>query len=435
MQEQEQKQSAISTEATQEPSLEEGITEEASPTDEETLLEEASADLAGDEQLPESIPFQEEQAFDWFALGVVIIIAAIFALAARMNAQPATSLMPVAVLSATGCGLLVTGLRKLRTERRPGLLEAGLGGLVLAVFQFLAAISYPGVLATLTTTPDERTGFLATWILVALLSALFSLAGAALGHLAFAPPRSARAKKDAAPRLDTSEEEQAAAIPERRRPWYSYVVAVLLLGLVPTLVGFVFSAAYDYMLGRYNFLLGPYPTLHLLSTFLPWQVPIPFNVGTGASAALARLVELWRIPLLLGNPTMFDFQALEPYIFNGAGLAVLLLTLRAERPAASSARVSMPWRRYLLLAALLGLLLVVPADVWIMRGLEGLLRTPLFALPLRTLYILNNLTFVLNIITGPVVCLIIAIVLRAMIHKGAPSSAQEHLGWNAERGQ
>jgi len=424
-QEQEQKQSNISTEATQEPSLD-GIADEVSPSAEEAAPEEASASLKDDDQpLPETKAPQEEQAFDWFALGVVIIAAAVFALAARLNAQPATSLMPVAVLSATGCGLLVTGLRKTRTARRPGLLEAGLGGLILAIFQFLVALSYPGVLATLATTPDERTGFLATWILVTLLSALFSLAGAALGHLAFAPPRPVHAKKDAALALETAEQGRSVEAPERPRPWYSYVVTILLLGLAPTLVGFVFSAAYDYMLGRYNFLLGPYPTLHLLGTFLPWQVPIPFNAGTGASAALAHLVEVWRIPLLLGNPTMFDFQALEPYIFNSAALALLLLTLRPERPAASEEPVPIPWLGYLLLAALLGLLLVIPADVWIMRGLEGLLRTPLFVLPLRTLYILNTLTFILNIITGPVVCLIVAAGIRALIGRNVAKRAAD----------
>lgn len=423
MQEHNHKQNTISTEADQEPLLDEVsddvyLPDDVSSDEEETLTEEASA---------EGISFQKEQAFDWFALGVVIIIAAIFALAARMNAQPATSLMPVAVLSAIGCGLLVTGLRKLQTARRPGLLEAGLGGLILAVFQFLAAISYPGVLATLTTTPDERTGFLATWILVALLSALFSIAGAALGHLAFAPPRPPRAKKGAALDSEATEEEQPVKTPGRARTWYSYAITILLLGLAPTLVGFVFSAAYDYLLGTYNFLLGPYPTLHLLSTFLPWQVPIPFNVGTGASAGLARLVELWRIPLLLGNPTLFDFQALEPYIFTGAGLALLLLTLRAGRSSAPEERIFIPWLWYLLLAALLGLLLVIPADTWIMRGLEGLLRTPLFDLPLRTLYVQNNLTFVLNLITGPVVCVIAAIVLRAMLGKGRASSVKEEV--------
>src|SRR5437764_9622646 len=70
-----------------------------------------------------------EQRVDWLALGVVIIIAASFALGARLNPQPSTSLAPAAVLSATGCGLLVTAIRKLRTIARPGLFEAALAGL------------------------------------------------------------------------------------------------------------------------------------------------------------------------------------------------------------------------------------------------------------------------------------------------------------------
>src|SRR5579871_2098684 len=86
-----------------------------------------------------------EKDFDWFALGVVLIVAALFALAARFNAQPPTSLTPIAVLSATGCGLLVTAIRKLRTPLHPGLREAALGGLFLALFQFIAALSYPNV--------------------------------------------------------------------------------------------------------------------------------------------------------------------------------------------------------------------------------------------------------------------------------------------------
>src|SRR5258708_3972214 len=87
--------------------------------------------------------------FDWLALGTAGIIMAFFALAARIGPEPANSLTPIAVLSATGCGLLITALRKLRTLQRSGLLEAALAGLLLALFQFLAAISYPTILTTL----------------------------------------------------------------------------------------------------------------------------------------------------------------------------------------------------------------------------------------------------------------------------------------------
>src|SRR5947208_4125040 len=135
------------------------------------------------------VPVGRVREVDWFAIGVVLLIAGLFALAARLNSQPATSLAPVAVLSATGCGLLVTALRKLHTSSRPGLFEAALGGLFLALFQFIAAITYPNVVYALSLAYDERLGFLTTWALIAVFSIIFSMVGAALGHLAFAPLR------------------------------------------------------------------------------------------------------------------------------------------------------------------------------------------------------------------------------------------------------
>src|SRR5258708_19564146 len=86
---------------------------------------------------PVSLATLPHHGFDWLALGVVILIAAFFAFTARLNAQPATSFVPVAVLSATGCGLLVTALRKLRTPQRAHLFAAALCALFLAFFQFL----------------------------------------------------------------------------------------------------------------------------------------------------------------------------------------------------------------------------------------------------------------------------------------------------------
>src|SRR5260370_2293736 len=99
--------------------------------------------------VPAPMPAAGAREFDWFAIGVVLLIAALFALAARLSPQPATSLAPAAVLSATGCGLLVTALRKLHTSSLPGLFEAALGGLFLALFQFIAAIPYPNLVYTL----------------------------------------------------------------------------------------------------------------------------------------------------------------------------------------------------------------------------------------------------------------------------------------------
>src|SRR5438067_11072872 len=116
---------------------------------------------AADRGLPEQSTDKGGE-FDWLAIGVVLLLAALFALLARLNAQPSTSLTPAAVLSATGCGLLVTGIRKLHTPRRPGLFEAAIGGLFLALFQFMAAMTYPNILRVLSQVSDERLGFLTT---------------------------------------------------------------------------------------------------------------------------------------------------------------------------------------------------------------------------------------------------------------------------------
>ena len=408
---------------------------------------------------------------DWLAIGVVLLIAGLFALAARLNPQPATSLAPAAVLSATGCGLLVTALRKLHTSSRPGLFEAALGGLFLALFQFMAAITYPNVVYALSLAYDERLGFLTTWALIAVFSVIFSMVGAALGHLAFAPLRplptrttnrlqpphanaSSEERESTAPTVEdvqvsrpgditgeagegsenesshTTIEEQdiepnPAAEPvhlaQPQRSLVSYLISVLLLGLAPTLVGYVFSAAFDYLLRANLFFPGPYPTLRLLSTMLPWQIPIPFSLsGSDPNSLIFLLWQLWRIPLFLGNPAMFDIQALEPYVFNGAALGLLLLTMSDQNTRSNQGRdtssrpVLLSWPRYLLLESVLGILLVLPADLWIVRGLQGLLQVEIFAFPIRTLYILDQFTFILNLVTGPLVCVGIGILLRLL---------------------
>src|SRR5256884_3831044 len=204
--------------------------------------------------------------FDWFAIGVVILIAALFALAARLSPQPATSLAPAAVLSATGCGLLVTALRKLHTSSRPGLFEAAVGGLFLALFQFMAAITYPNVVYALSLAYDERLGFLTTWALIAAFSIIFSILGATLGHLAFAPLRPLPTRTNTLQPLPADAGREEPVPPARsQHSLVSYLISVLLLGLAPTLVAYVFSAAFDYMLRANLFFPGPYPTLRLLS--------------------------------------------------------------------------------------------------------------------------------------------------------------------------
>ena len=407
-----------------------------------------------------------EKDFDWLALGVVLIVAALFAVAARLNAQPPTSLTPIAVLSATGCGLLVTAIRKLRTPLRPGLREATLGGLFMALFQFIAALSYPNVIVVLSEANDERLGFLTTWGLILAFTIVFSIIGATLGHLAFAPLRPLPVKKqnlqnEEAPkennaiettrpqeqtegviddlnevgedRLIASDEEGTEpsengeeiaigknveniedvenALPQRSL--VSYLIAVLLLGLAPLVVGYIFSAAFDYMLTAYQFFPGPYPTLRLLSALLPWQIPVAFTINsTDPNSLIFLMWQLWRFPVFLGNPTIFDVQALEPLVFNGAALGLLVLTVRDTYDGIINKAKLLSWPIYLLLEFLLGLLLVLPADLWIVRGLQGLLQNPVIATPIRTLTILDQSTFLFNLITGPIVCLGIGILLR-----------------------
>src|SRR6266487_3212189 len=367
--------------------------------------------------IPHSLPARSAREFDWLAIGIILLLAALFALLGRLNTQPPTSLTPVAVLSATGCGLLVTGIRKLHTPQRPGLLEACIAGLFLAVFQFMAALTYPHIMYVLSNFSDERVGFLTTWGLIITFSVIFSMGGAALGHLAFAPLRPVPTKGSSPQTSEIDEQptstddEDATVSPPRSLA--SYLIAILLLSLFPTLVGYIFAAAFDYMLHVYQFLPGPYPTLRLLSTMLPWQVPTILNFSNNdPNTTVFLLWQLWRIPLFLGNPTFFDVQALEPLIFNAAALALLLLTMRNS--SMDSVPISIPWSIYLLLEMLFGLLLVFPADLWMFRGLQGLLQEQQIVVPIRTLYILNTPTFLLNLITGLLVCLGIAIGLRLL---------------------
>jgi hypothetical protein len=407
---------------------------------------------AGASMLP-----QQVSGFDWTALGVVILISAFFAITARINAQPATSFVPAAVLSATGCGLLVTAFRKLRTSKGVGFLEAALGGFVIAFFQCVVALTYPGVFDSLSLGQILRDDFLITWSLVICFSIIFSMAGAALGHLAFAPLRPLPTKSSITvtkedednegifERQSTSntvveEELQNAAGKENedlhsgnedqdtpiesehvdlsspqlpQRSAFSYLLTILLLGLAPTVAAYVFSAAYDFTLSFNQFIPGPYPTLRLLSALLPWQVPIPIDMSSNIRNIIIFSL-LWRIPLFLGNPTSFDLQALEPYIFNSAALGLLLLTM--HRTNSNSARQSsqLGWMVYLSLEAIFGLILVLPANLWVLRGLEGLLQFHGIVIPIRTLSILNPRTFSLNLITGPLVCIGIGLVLRKL---------------------
>lgn len=383
---------------------------------------------------------RQERSFDWTAVGIVILIAAFFSITARFHAQPATSFVPTVVISATGCGLLVTGMRKLRTPRGIGLREAALSGFFMALLQFAVAMTYPGVIDSIRTSQIIANDFLITWILILCFAIIFSLAGATLGHLSFAPQRPIRAKSaftdspideqestdsrhEAVNKDETSDHEilvkdsaDELSSQDTQRSTFSFILTILLLGLAPTVAAYIFSAAYDFVLGFNQFVPGPYPTLRILSALLPWQIPIPIVLNGGIQNVIIFSL-LWRIPLFLGNPSTFDLQALEAYVFNGAALALLLLTMYQQGVRRLNQVLYPGWATLLGLEAALGLILVLPANLWVLRGLEGLLQFHGIVIPLRTISVLNPLTFTLNLITGPLVCVGLGIALRIFLKK------------------
>ena len=386
-------------------------------------------------------PQSQANNFDWKAVGIVILIAAFFAITARLHAQPATSFVPTVVLSATGCGLLVTAMRKLRTPQGIGLREAALGGFFMALIQFMVAITYPGVFDFIGIGQIIGNEFLITWMLIMVFSIIFSVAGAALGHLSFAPLRPLPARSLAKDSIEeatvstasSGEDEHSGAgtsnyaiqhedlsenlaSHQSQRSVFSLLITILLLGLAPTIAAYIFSAAYDFILSFSQFVPGPYPTLRILSALLPWQVPIPIDLNNNIQNIIIFSL-LWRIPLFLGNPTLFDLQALEPYIFNGAALALLLLTMYRTGDQRANQFTFPGWLFFLSLEAVLGLIMVLPANLWILRGLEGLVQFHDIVIPIRTISILDPLTFTLNLITGPLVCVGSGVVLRIFLGK------------------
>jgi hypothetical protein len=353
------------------------------------------------------------------------------------------------VLSATGCGLLITGLRKLRAIKGAGLSEAAAGGLLMAFFQFIAALSFPGVIQGLEADPISRPGFYTTWGLVAIFTTLFAVIGAVLGHLIFGPlrtqpNRAARKPVRLAVQASTSDEDESAgkqvedaqeladpeddgvfeeemtgevsepeaaeveSVQEPAGSGLSYVISILLLGLAPFVTGYVFAAAFDFSLNLNQYDPGPFPTLRLLSGLLPWQIPLSINLPA------FNLTLAWRIPLAFGNPSAFDVQAIEPFALNAAGLACALLSTFVLEQRAPLGVARLPLRALLLLEALLGLILVLPANLWIAFGLHGLLQIQTIAVLLRTLQLLNPLTFTLNLITAPLLCVIIGMAIARL---------------------
>lgn len=427
---------------------------------------------------------QEEQGktgskrFDWLAVGILLFIAAFFAVTARFNNQPAPSFVPAAALSATGCGLLVTALRKLRPLKGPGVFEALLGGFLVAFFQFAIALTYPNVFATLTSDSTSGRAFLLTWGLIGLFTMLLSLAGAALGYLAFAPLRPLP-ERAARKRIEESEEEEDESLNEsievesegiasssanqfeqedeedeevdvegvesdeetgekiaekeekeqeeettaeeeekerdrqNTRSLPSYAITVLLIGLLPMIVGYVFAAAYDFLMNviaANSIAPGLYPTLSLLSGLLPWRLAAPITL-TGNNGSFIIFTLLWRIPdSFLGNPNMFDVQTLEPLFLNAAALALLLITTYGREHGDSQVQ-RVPTRVLIFLEALLGLALVLPASLWILRGLEGVFQSGNLVLPLPTVQLLDSPMFILNLVTGPLFCFLVGLIV------------------------
>jgi hypothetical protein len=374
---------------------------------------EETAEASGDRQSRRNV--------DWPALVAALTVAAFFALTARFNSQPSPSYIPAAVLSATGCGLLVTAVRLVRHRAGAGLLEAGLAGFGMALCQFAMTLTYPGVPATMVTSLVYGRAFLLTWGLIGLFSTLLSLAGAALSYLIFAAPRPLPAQEQAVESEDVEEkpeadDEQSAEDEAQeqstqqeagrvRRTWAAFGIPIVLFALLPMLAGYVFAATYDFaMQGLRINQISPalYPTLGLLSGLLPWRLAAPINLAS-ANGSFIVFTLLWRIPdSALGNPNLFDVQTLEPAVFTAAGLALLLIVLPARRH----------WGRLLLLETLLGLLLVLPANLWMLRGLEGALQFGNTVVQLPTIHLLNLPLFLLNVLTGALFCVLVGLIVR-----------------------
>lgn len=465
---------------------------------EDALVPDDAEQATDDEQNAEDASASTQVArgrFDWPALIAALALAAFFALTARFNSQPAPSYIPAAVFSATGCGLLVTAIRKLRARPGAGLREAALSGFGMALFQFAVAFTYPDVFTTVTTIPDYSRAFLLTWGLIALFAVVLSLAGATIGHLAFAPlrplparaqkrnnaldeedededeeslalstetPKSAHTQQEALTEAEESADEEnaedtelagttdedtaadaeqanatdeavvdeevdeaeevpedeerieaVAATVQARRVLPNYLITVLLLGLLPMMAGYVFAAAYDFTMNAIHVsTISPalYPTLSLLSGLLPLRLAAPINLS-GPNGSFIVFTLLWRIPdSVLGNPNLFDVQALESLVFTATGLALLLITMYGKT--ANATRQAAPWGIFLLLQALLGLILILPANLWLMRGLEGVLQFQNIFAQLPTIHLLNSILFVLNFVVGVLLSLILGLIVR-----------------------
>ena len=180
------------------------------------------------------------------------------------------------------------------------------------------------------------------------------------------------------------------------------------------MAGYVFAASYDFLMNAISvnsISPGLYPTLSLLSGLLPWRLAAPVALG-GQNGTFIVFTLLWRIPdSTLGNPNLFDVQALESLVFNAVGLALLLIALYRSDSEAEQRRPA-PWGVFLFLQGLLGLILVLPANLWLLRGLEGVLQMGGIVAQLPTIQLINPVLFTLNLATGVLFCLIIGLIVR-----------------------
>jgi hypothetical protein len=228
----------------------------------------------------------------------------------------------------------------------------------------------------------------------------------------------AEADEDAEDADEGVEDEDAeeANVPTRRQPpvLINYIISVLLIGFLPMVIGYVFAAAYDFVMNTINVqqsFPGFYPTLSLLSSLLPWRLAAQINL-TNTNGLFIVFVLLWRIPdSVLGNPNIFDVQALEPLLFNAVALAILLFTMYGRASYESKPQAA-SWRVFIGLEALLGLTIILPSNLWLIRGLEGILQFQGQVIPLPPLQLLNTTMFILNLVTGVVFSVLVGLMVR-----------------------
>jgi hypothetical protein len=194
----------------------------------------------------------------------------------------------------------------------------------------------------------------------------------------------------------------------------NYLIAIILLGFCPLISGYVFAAAYDFAMSLINANAiepGIYPTLSLLGGLLPWRLAAPISLS-GANGSFIVSALLWRIPdSFLGNPSTFDIQTLEALVFNATGLALLLLTMYGRERSSHKAQAA-PWSLFCIFEFIFGFFLILPANLWLFQGLEGILQIEGQTVALPTVHFLNTTLFLLNLITGSLFCLLIGLIVR-----------------------